>query len=652
MAVAPAEPPAEEASPPSGQLHWNAWAEEPPFGPLSLFGRRYKPEQTLREGGKKYDVVIDLAPIAYRLGAAVATSEASETVTEVLARAAAMADEYELRLLILPDDEYFKLDGSRDIAFDINLKKLREKDSPAHPATLAEAADSEIGRAVFRVQTRDRIGRGNIAVSIWDQDKPVDELVLSFCVGPVSPQCTGTSSVSNGLAGVDSARLTPGGEFSPDAALHFIEMERGGARTLRGVLRRRSDPKGEYYVWDIDRSVEELRANTLTFADTWEVVSHYPDEDLFRTRGDDLFTMIFPQDSSGREASRRFVDFVRTSTAQRERDGYAPSLFIRMVALQRGAPFMLPFGLLAVPAAADPGAADNAVGARDDAARPPANVAPVALAAVDTDTETDAAGGPATAPGEGPTARTLTQIGFDIRIEMPLPWQSYAPSAECLSRWIVAMPDENADLDTALRAALNNRGAFRRWDLQRLAPAGKSFAKMTDLDAYLRAEQHLDATGIVITGHHSNNQIFFNQFRNDAMVPTAIKAQFEEPSLVILNGCNTAGATTTEFIQSFNQHRVRTIIATNTSVDGRVAGQFLDCFTLELLKAQDGRPVSEAFSGAIRCLRGRSDGNGKLIGSRALTYVLLGDGSLRICPPFREDVGDDTAIDDWSRLPH
>ena len=113
---------------------------------------------------------------------------------------------------------------------------------------------------------------------------------------------------------------------------------------------------------------------------------------------------------------------------------------------------------------------------------------------------------------------------------------------------------------------------------------------------------------------------------------------------MVLNGCDTTAVDSNRFVQGFNQKGVTAVIATQSKVPGSVAGHFLDCFAEAIGDTSESETISDAYLGALECLRDRDDHNGDPVGTRALTYTLLGDGSLPLCPPLidEEEPGDET----------
>jgi hypothetical protein len=139
----------------------------------------------------------------------------------------------------------------------------------------------------------------------------------------------------------------------------------------------------------------------------------------------------------------------------------------------------------------------------------------------------------------------------------------------------------------------------------------------------------------VVLSHHFDNQLSFAS--GDAITSKSVARRFSGPSLAILNGCGTALPGTVEFIRQFNQSGIETVIATNTQVEGAMAGQFLDCLVTEAdaNKANPKFTLSNAYFNALQCLRKRNSGEigAKAYGARVLGYTLMGNGNLRLCPP-------------------
>jgi hypothetical protein len=226
-------------------------------------------------------------------------------------------------------------------------------------------------------------------------------------------------------------------------------------------------------------------------------------------------------------------------------------------------------------------------------------------------------------------------LGFHFRIEVPLQVQEYRQAPACVSRWVMVLPPKEGGVDEALAQARASAGAFNKWS----AVAEKVFDNtMSEFGTWLRARSGEDpATALVVLSHHFDNQLSFAA--GDAITSQSVAREFIRPSVVILNGCGTALPGTVDFIGKLNRNGFETVIATNTQVEGAMAGQFLDCLATALAansEAADAESgISRAYFNALQCLKSRKSPKigSKEYGARVLGYTLLGNGNIQLCPP-------------------
>jgi len=208
-----------------------------------------------------------------------------------------------------------------------------------------------------------------------------------------------------------------------------------------------------------------------------------------------------------------------------------------------------------------------------------------------------------------------------------------AVAPECLSRWSVVIPREDGYGDDALikaREALKHR--IPGWDATTLYQEMAKFGEWARNDT-----REAGGAVVIVVSHHDNDRFFFTD--QDSINFGTFRRSFERPSLAVLSGCGTGGPGALNFIRRFSEKGMSAIIATNTEVDGQMAGRFVDCLAtaVEDNVGAPGFNVSRAYFAALRCMR-KADPKRGLIdyGPRVLLYTFLGNGALRLCPPTRD----------------
>ena len=221
-------------------------------------------------------------------------------------------------------------------------------------------------------------------------------------------------------------------------------------------------------------------------------------------------------------------------------------------------------------------------------------------------------------------------LGLHFRIDTPLKTQTYQPSSACQSHWVIVLPDGG---DGALAKVGEGVGPLVRNLFQ---AADQSFKNMIKFGDWIKMNGQDPATAVVITSHHDKDQLSFGS--GDSITSTSVVRRFSRPSLAILNGCGTAKPGAVDFIRKFNINGIDTVIATSTQVEGKMAGQFLECFMAQLEDPKNLNnktfTVSEAYFQALQCLsKQKSSERDDAYGERVLVYSLFGNGNVRVCPP-------------------
>jgi hypothetical protein len=229
-------------------------------------------------------------------------------------------------------------------------------------------------------------------------------------------------------------------------------------------------------------------------------------------------------------------------------------------------------------------------------------------------------------------------LGFRFLVESPLPIQSFAQSEKCISRWFMALPmgkDKDTDLENAGSRLINKIRTWRDDDRPE-----KVFLDMVAFGDWLSTEEEQSASALVVLSHHDpvKNKLFFSQ-DGPGVVPLGVRRNFSEASLVVLDGCKTGLSGLGNFPEAFNEKGFSTEIVTGTNADPFLAGDFLDCLGETVSQNTDpmGRLVSDIFFDTLGCLgKRRETEDAEPYGPNALTYLLLGNGNLRLCAPVRE----------------
>ena len=566
-------------------LTWNAWAQDP--------GARFVTPDHLHPD-RDYELVVDLSAISYKLaggGRSKAVGPGTDRWIQQLLKDATK-DEAIFKVLILPDPAHYDHPVKRADTLSFKLDRLKDA-----KALLADAGDDamavlraqpeasfRLGHITFPIHTTELEGVGSIGISFWADSRPVDEMVITYCIGSDAgaAQCKPSSRGSVSLNGIDSVRLSTqdsGKGRLPDAAIHFVRLD---SDQVLGVFRRNSWDPGRFETWRLKRTAAGLRSY---FADTLlPAFGAAVTEAQLQTRGLDLFNLLFPEPGPNDApeagvARTEFVKFVLDhlegeSPGQPEHT-QPPSIFVRMLTQDDDSLEVLPLGLLAVKV---------------------------------SDTRTEF-------------------IGFHFRVETPLEVQNYQPATQCISTWALVLPPARGDLADVRQAMDASVPDF-------IAGAQYPYSKMGDFGDYLAGGTETEAAAVAVLSHHNKNQLYYAS--DDMVLSDSVNRRFAKPSLAILDGCSTGAPGAVDFIQRLNQQGMASIITTSTGVTPQMAGDFLACLADEIRthSAQADYYLSNAYLNTIECLQAKSMMvGGAKYGSRALTYALLGNGNLKLCVP-------------------
>jgi len=561
---------------------WNVWAER--SSTLS-----FRPGNLQR--GQDYTLVVNLAALQYRQfeGEGVYSQDSITSFGEWLKRNADI-DSADVTIVAIPDQRYLQMLADHVKPFHIDLKKLRDVQERGFSLTQGSPLASlrhGNGEARFsfgiqsfplRVLPNAPLGNAPLALSIWADGKPIDEVLVNLCVAAKPEDVCPTSSASSGysLRGVDLS----GNQKFPDAALHLIE--RGS--DVVGVFRCNSCTGGGYLSWTIGQQAEGWLANRVS-----EIVQQLTPpapQNYFARSGDFLYNLIFPnsRDPDEMSAEKAFGNFFSAARAKGSAE-QPSSLFVRLLSNKPNL-VLFPIGLMRVPL-------------------PDGN---------------------------------KDFLGLSVNIEAPLELQEYSISSDCISNWVLFVPPESDDLPNDLQQA---RYSARDWiDHMTTACPNCTYTDPTKFSDWLLEDSSsvtLSAgQAVVVLSQYKNNGLFFVNSDNPPSVPSvSIRRRFAAPSFAILDACGTAAPGGSEFIRALNSHGVYSLISTSTAIPGRMGGEFLKIF-MELLTKHPEYTISRARYDAVRELANMQTNDKPpkpYYGPQALVFTLVGNGSLKLCPP-------------------
>jgi hypothetical protein len=219
---------------------------------------------------------------------------------------------------------------------------------------------------------------------------PVDEFSFPLCIAGNEESkrlhCGKPPSNHPVFRGINTLRPEIEIGQMPDAAMHFVNM---GAPPVYGIFRRNDQPTSGFKVWAIDKSFNELAAQMEAMrsqmAKSMQSLAGADLEDQPRAEGSSMYNALFPPGSrDGKEAQTEFEAFASLDLKAAPNPSTPRSIFVRIVG-DDPASSLLPINLMALPISSD----------------------------------------------------RSELLGLHYRIEQPLEIQSYQPSKECISHWVV-----------------------------------------------------------------------------------------------------------------------------------------------------------------------------------------------------------------------
>jgi hypothetical protein len=565
---------------------WNIWEERFSGAP------RYLPVTPLIK--RDYSLVVNLSALALReFEKAVYSRSVSSAMADWLEKNKSV-DSVDVDVLVLPDRKYFapQLEDQRIKPLHIDLAKLRSIqktgfDISEEPFTTLRAnrgdAPFSFGTQTFRISTGSQAGIGFIALSIWADGKPLDELSIGVCIlSRESDSCGPVPPFENTFRGND---LSGKGTY-PDAALQMIDMQ----ADIVGVLRCNTCnwAPNDYRTWQIEQSSKWFSDRTKEVLDLMtqppNSASHVTILQQFEQAGENLRNVIFDsRDPDSSQAAAAFADFVLAARTKKRNKEEAPTLFVRFLS-----------------------------------SKPELVLAPVNLMRMEL------------------SDHSKEYVGAVLNVQSPLEFQDYSKATGCISEWVLFVPPDKVPAPPSLVAVLNARAQFDGW-ITKFQNACHECVKDDEakFQAWLGENGPPKSEAVVLLSHHSTNSVFFYDGGAPAIQSVSLTRSFANPSLALIDGCGTSEPGASEFIRTFNSHGINSIIATSTEVDPVMAGQFLAKF-MDLLRAHAtdaSYTVSRARFDAVADLFDAKDQKGVPYGPRALAFILAGNGSLRGCVP-------------------
>jgi hypothetical protein len=560
---------------------WNAWAED--FSPTTLF----TPVATLQPR-TDYNVVLDLSGLSYGEGQGLYSQKVGKDLRVWLKNAKGQSAY--LDVLIQPDQGAFETqrDSEKSKVLLVDLKRasqaqnkiIKVKGQPFDILRRNPSPPFVFGRVTARVRTTAKLGPASIALMLWSNGRPVDELSLPLCVSDGSVTCESAGRVAVTLNGIDSLRIAAAGSSSPfpNAALHLIQLD---SSHLVGVFKCNSctDPQDQSYkTWQIDGTAEQFSAY-LSGTNLFDFENSTTDAEYLQ-HGQELYLKLFRDGPTGQlaPAEANFRKFILQNTQSPKSP--APSIFVRLLPGSTAPLFLVPLGLMAVP-----------------------------------DTE--------------------YYIGRYFRIETPFETQSYDAPPACISQWVLLVPPDSPGSEDPMQKVREPVqgwiSSFAGWKDHAVV-----YSNLTDFTTWLRGKKaKAGSSAVLILSHHDLDRIYFQEGQQ-AIESANVLRPFARPSLVILNGCGTAKPGASDFLRSFNRDGVPTAVATSYAVDAHMAGLFaarlLDHLAERSKDASYG--IGKARFDAMQDVGDAINPDTKQpYGPRALVFTLVGDGSVRVCLP-------------------
>ena len=583
---------------------WNVWAEASSAN-VNFEPERMRPHQ-------HYSVVINLAALALDSDAFLRNLGVFHQETKPDSMFAKWLEinkdkkSRDIEVILLPDTIHFESQAPNEFIKHMNIdleqmREIKEKGFVLDQPPLQYLKQNN-GHANFSFGTKPfqivpiKSGVGWIAFSIWADGLPVTEISYPACiVASDDERCDLPPMAPVSLEGVDLTKLNT----HPDAAVQIIDRQ----RDVVGVFRCNNCnwSNEDYRVWTVATSTDEFaagirrvlkRLGNVQLA-TMRTPAQYRAE--LHNASEALYNDIFGPISVAGGAETAFAEFLAKARSSVIAGGRTPSLFIRMIPT-----------------------------------RPELVLTPVGLLEIKSPDGT-----PDLTPQHGPYPDFA---GFYVEVQIPMRLQDYSPAPTCLSKWIMMVPpdplpdDESTDY-SAVRAARKEISTWIEKFQTRCGDCVKSDLQMQGFEDWVQGMGD-EADVVMALSHHDDDfGLFFDETsKRPAIVSDDIVRMFDYPALAILAACGTAEPGGADFVDRFNKNHMRTVIATSNSVEPKLAGRFLSIFLDRIRNESDAYTVSDAWLDSVRRLSSEPDSGGIMPwGPRALEFILIGNGSLRLC---------------------
>jgi cell division protein FtsB len=564
-----------------GPLFWNVWAEEGSevkYNPVTHLKPRIK------DSKPEYTIYIHLSNLNYEKEGFV-TWKPGEKLRNLVDEQLRKLTEpsLTLKVILIPDSDYFAPPKKfvKDLTIDLikirkQLESLYISDNPLdvlrRQRTLPEFV---FGSTFFEgIKTREKEGTGHIGLAIWHNGKPVEDQSLEFLISSSE-----NKEVTPKLSSQAKQSLPLNLSLPPAAALHFFGL---GDEKVVGIFWN-NEKSEKFIIWEINRSPKEFYDYFETTLIPGFNKAKTPDQ--WRNIGFAFFNLLFPKAKGDLDVGSEFKKYVKKHIKEKPFENKdLPLLFVRFTENKEGLPFIIPLGLMAI----------------------------------------DIEG------GEKEFIKKF--IGFHFKIEAPLKVERFLDKPKCITRWVISLPAN--DKDEKLKKAYKKIGddVISTWKAN--VKKEDFFEDISSFGGWIeKREEDSTSTAIVVMSHHGKNVLSDS---TGEVYSSNILRWFSQPSIAILNGCGTMEPGATDFIKQLNEGGITTVIATSTTVDALMAGDFLNCLGTEIeakgIKEKKEITISELFVRTLECLYSKNTN----YRTNILRYSLLGDGDQKLCLPKKE----------------
>jgi hypothetical protein len=591
-----------------GPPTWNVWTED-----FESAIPTYKPSHMKADHSSL--LVVDLAAFAYDLfeGNGVYSHKVSESFDRWIK--ANKQKKATVQVLIVPDSRFFERQDTTERVkpLVIDLAKISSAQKSGFKAKASPFPylakhrgkapfDFTDVKASFTVKAKSNVsGSAPVAISLWVEGKPVDELSYIACIDGATVSTCNDAQPNDVLDGVDVSQHNS----MPDLALHLVEL---GSDDIIGVFRCNvcGWKDDEFKTWRLGRSVSWFRAQFVTSvlpniqrasigadaaasepgSNEATLTAQY-DEGLLNTTGDHLYSLLFHTEDGGtNEAEAAFREFVANHSHQADPTKPPPSLFVRLL----------------------PSAGDQNF------------IVPLQLARVNV------------------SAQDSVFLGFIFRVQVPLELQDYSSGVGCINQWELLVPPKGLQ-DNPLSEA---RDTFSDWiDAFKASKNAVVYEDLQQFESVWLNPKHDEKPGndvVLMLSHNQGNTIHFDS--DDAGIEPDMTRRYATASLVILGACSTANPGAFEFVREFNLHGANSIIASSVDVDARLGGLFLKVLAdkLKLNAGKNDYTIDRAVFDTFSDLEKEPDNfpaESKPYGARVLIFNMAGNGNIRVCVPAK-----------------